>query len=308
MAETVSVLFLSAGAVGYGLLAWRAAVGWDLALFWRSLLAGGVGVPLVVRGAAAVFGLSVLPWPAFVPAWLAAGGSPWAGAAEEAGKALVLGAVFWRERRRLADAFDGALCGVFAGAGYGLWTLWALVRHAPPAPGGAGVLLHLLAGWTFHAVTGAASGALLVWSRQLWQHKRVLLSAGALLGLGLPAAAQASYLALVAATRQPGAWLPAAAGVLLLLESTGVAVLAGLYGWRARRERALWGFLREEVATGLVSEEEFYTLVANGRGLPAAVRQALLGLAAAKWRVARGVAGPVEVERWRRRVSAARHR
>ncbi len=308
VAETVAVLFLSAGALAYGLLAWRAAVGWDLALLWRSLLAGGAGVPLVLRGAAAVPGLSSLPWPGFVPAWLAAGGSPWAGAAEEAAKALVLAAVVWPQRRRFADVFDGALCGVFAGAGYGLWALWVLVRHAPATPGDVGVLLHLLAGWIFHAVTGAASGALLVWSHQLWQRKRVFLAAGALLGLALPVAAQASYLALVAAVRQPGTWSPAAAGGLLLLESTGLAVLAGLYGWRARRQRVLWSLLREEVATGLVSEEEFYTLLADGRGVPSAVRHALLGLAAAKWWVARGLANPVAVERWRDRVRAARPR
>lgn len=152
----------------------------------------------------------------------------------------------------------------------------------------------------------ALYGALLGFGREwkLWGQLRWAIGAA---GWGAGVAASLAFLHLVRASQVPGPWQVPAAALVLLWEWAPVGLLALVHVWARRRERALLlRFLREEVAADVVTEEEFLALLVDDRGLPRPLRQALVRLASAKWRVVRGLGREDEVEAWRDRVRRLR--
>lgn len=191
------------------------------------------------------------------------------------------------------------------GLGYALSGFWGLLGGSWPSRD-PGSLLHLLGGGLAQGALLAILGATVGWARA---RQPGLLVHGAATVAGLVAAggAHTAYLALVEAFRQGGPLQPLVAAGLLAFEWSGVGLLAAGRVWSARRQRELLRWcLWEEVAAGVVREEEYHALAADGRGMPGPVRSALVRLAFAKRRVVRGVGRAEEVEVWRKRVMELR--
>lgn len=267
-----------------------------------ALLGGGVLAPVVARLLTWMVGVRWESWPGFMSVWHTAP-VVWLVLVEEAGKAVAVLAAYVGLQPQYHSGLDGALFGLGVGAGYALAGQVVSLLEGLPA---LGVPLHVLGAGLAQAMLPALYGALLGFGREwkLWGQLRWAIGAA---GWGAGVTASLAFLHLVRASQVPGPWQVPAAALVLLWEWAPVGLLALVHVWARRRERALLlRFLREEVAADVVTEEEFLALLVDDRGLPRPLRQALVRLASAKWRVVRGLGREDEVEAWRDRVRRLR--
>lgn len=267
-----------------------------------ALLGGGVLAPVVARLLAGVFG-GWESWPSFVSVWPTA---PviWLVLAEEAGKAVAVLAAYAGLRRQYHTGLDGALYGLGVGAGYALMGLVASLLQGSPLEPGVG--LHVLGAGLAQAMAPALFGALLGFGRE-GRLRGPLRRGVPAVGWMAGAAGSVAFLQLARVYQVPGPWRLLAAAGLLLWEWAPIGLLALVHVWARRQERELLLlFLREEVAADVVTEDEFLALLVDDRGLPKPLRQAVVRLVSAKWKLARGLGREDEVEAWRDRVRRLR--
>lgn len=292
-----SVLPVLGTALYLGLLAAAGRPGKVLA----AALAGGVLAP-ALAGAAAAVGWGAGGWLWFdhlqpsVPSGTVA-------AVEELAKlAAALSVRRWL-RRDVETRLDGGVFGLAVGVGYALGGhLVNFLQQVGPAPAlGAElqVLGYGLAQALFPFVYGAVLGTGVRAGRIWWALACAAWAAGVAGSLALGGLGRAS--------QTPGLWQAVATSGLLLWQWAPVGLLVAVYLWTRRRERELLvRFLREEVGTGVVTEDEFLALMVDARAVPRTRRVVLSRLAQAKWRVSRGLASVGEVEAWRDRVRRMR--
>ncbi len=297
MPSWVGVVPALGTALYLGLLASAGRPGTVLA----AALAGGLLAPAMAGGVAAA-GWKAGGWPWFahpqptVPSGTVA-------AVEELAKLAVVVAVCRWLRRDMETWLDGGVFGLAVGVGYALGGhLVALVHLAGPPPALGAELQRLgygMAQALFPFVYGMAlrpgvrAGGIRWWV------------AGAAWATGV--AGSLALGGLGRASQTPGLWQALATSGLLLWQWAPVGLLVSVYLWNRRRERELLvRFLREEVGTGVVSEDEFLALLVDARAVPRPRRVVLSRLAQAKWRVSRGLAPVGEVEAWRDRVRRTR--
>jgi len=256
-------------------------------------------------GLARVFGGAWAGWPGFAHVWLSAPPN-WLGVVEEGVKGgAVLAARAW-VRRDPQTGLDGAVYGLAVGVGYALVGHLAVFLQGAGPPAAFGVGLHVLGAGLAHAMLPALYGALLEVA-EAWNLRPMLRWALLVGGWSVGAAGSVAFAELVRISKTPGPWQPVAAAGLLLWEWAPVGLVALVHVRTRRRERELLiRFLREEVGTDVVTEDEFLALLADARGFPKPLRVALVRLVWAKWRVVRGLAQEAEVEAWREQVRRLR--
>ncbi|MCS7234773.1 MAG: hypothetical protein RMM30_02175 [Armatimonadota bacterium] len=169
-----------------------------------------------------------------------------------------------------------------------------------------GAVFRWVSGGLTQGVFTAAAGAALGWA-DLKVLSAPARSLSAVLGMGASVAGHLAYVGFNFLAWRSGVGGELAAVGLLLLSWSPAALLAGVWvAERRYRRSAAEQYLREEVEAGLLSEGELLVLVRGTRGIPPALRSALLQVALAKWRLVRGRGKEAEVQAWRDRVTALR--
>jgi RsiW-degrading membrane proteinase PrsW (M82 family) len=234
---------------------------------WTILLAcvglGAVVAPLIVMGIFALSGRDATLPPAFAP-----GLSPDAFTAivEEVTLGILLIVLVRFVRNEFDDILDGVIYGAAIGAGFGATESFLYVLGGTELLSGETILRLVVAGLN-HAFYMAVFGAILGWAQRFPTAQRWIIT---VLGLATAAWLHAFHdtlpLILSRVLGQPDAAVGAISRLLAdLVNWLGLLTLAVVVvlAWR-REARILTIELKDEVATGVVSEADYATITSFG--------------------------------------------
>lgn len=232
---------------------------------WTILLAGLAGgailAPILSIGLLAVLGRPAMLTPSLAPG--AGGGDPLVGVVQELVKGAILILLIRSIRSEFDDVLDGIVYGAALGAGFGATETFVFTAGGTAGLDGATVATILISGLN-HAFYGAVVGAVLGWARRLPTDG--LAAVAAVYGVLTAGLLHALHDALPAILARSLDTPDAAAGLATrllaeLVNILGVITLAGAiwFAWR-REARVLRRELHEEIATGIVTEDDYDTL------------------------------------------------
>lgn len=234
---------------------------------WTILLAclglGALAAPILVMLVLVLLGRPAALPPAFAPGLRP---DPVVGIVEEVVKGLLLLGLVRSVRDEFDDVLDGVVYGAALGAGFGAAESFLYVLGGTELLGGDTVVLLVVAGLN-NAFYTAVFGATLGYAQRLPRVQRAVV-----IGLGLATAAflHAFHDTLPAILArllgQPDAALGLASRLLAeAINWLGILtlVLIVVMAWR-REARILRAQLRDEVASGLVSEADYATITSIG--------------------------------------------
>lgn len=277
---------------------------------WTILLAcvgvGALVAPLITIGAFVLLGRGATLPPAFAP-----GPSPDALTAivEEVALGALLIVLVRSVRDEFDDVLDGVIYGAAVGAGFGATESFLYALGGTELLSGGTVVALVVAGLN-HAFYMAVFGAILGWAQRVPPIRRWIV---VVLGLATAAWLHALHdtlpLVLSRVLGQPDATMGTISRLLAdLVNWLGILTLAVVVvvAWR-REAQILRAHLRDEVASGVVSEADFATITSFGGRLG---RQAALFRASGLTGVMRlrrryAAEGELAFHKWRRTV---RHR
>jgi protease PrsW len=234
---------------------------------WTILLAC-LGLGAVVAPILAVVVLVILGRPGSLPPAFAPGlrPDPVVGIVEEVAKGVVLFALVRSVRDEFDDVLDGVIYGAAVGAGFGAAESFLYALGGTGQLTGETIALLVIAGLN-HAFYTAIFGATLGYAQRLPRGRRAIV---VVLGLATAALLHALHDTLPAILSrvlgQPDAALGLASRLVAeAVNWLGILTLAVIVvlAWR-REARILRDELREEVASGLVSEADYTTITSFG--------------------------------------------
>jgi RsiW-degrading membrane proteinase PrsW (M82 family) len=234
---------------------------------WTILLAclglGAVVAPILVVLILVLLGRPAALPPAFAPGMRP---DPVVGIVEEVVKGLLLLGLVRSVRDEFDDVLDGVIYGAALGAGFGAAESLLYVVGGTDQLGGDTVALLVVAGLNSAFYT-AVFGATLGYAQRLPRAQRIVIT---VLGLATAALLHAFHDTLPAILArlldQPDAALGTASRLLAeAINWLGILTLVAIvvFAWR-REARILRTELRDEVASGLVSEADYATITSFG--------------------------------------------
>ncbi|MFH1474692.1 MAG: PrsW family glutamic-type intramembrane protease, partial [Chloroflexota bacterium] len=234
---------------------------------WTILLAclglGAVVAPVVAIAALVLAGRPASLPPAFAPGLRP---DPLAGILEEVVKGVLLYVLIHTVRDEFDDVLDGVIYGAAVGAGFGAAESFLYALGGTEALSSSTIVALVIAGLN-HAFYTAVLGAILGGAQSLHAGRRAVVVA---LGLATAALLHALHDTLPAILArllgQPDAAVGLASRLLAnAVNWLGILTLALIVvlAWR-REARILRDELRDEVASGLVSEEDYATITSFG--------------------------------------------